>query len=118
MATIIKVGQSWREKNASHGSKIYKISNIKDGYAYYIHASGFEETFGSLNQDGTAGWEPDWDLISEEDAVAPKAIQASMTVGCYCALCSDYASHASPNRPDGKTFLCYSCLQGWVPKGL
>ena len=119
MALIIKTGQIFKEKlSFSSNGLIYKISNVKNNACYYIRPDGKEGFFGSLNDDGTAPWESNWDLISEEGNAELKSVQAINTAGCYCALCRDYASYASPNRPDGKTFICWSCSKGWIPAGL
>lgn len=63
------------------------------------------------------GW---WVDINDEVTIviqAPKTSAKVSSVGLYCKLCQDYASHAEPNRPDG-SFICYSCRSGWVPQGL
>jgi hypothetical protein len=114
MATIVKPGQVWRLKSGNR--KDHKIIRVVPGYSYWDD-NGRERGFGPLKADGTPdGWEQDWEIVAPENIKAtPKA---EIKVGCYCELCKDYAAYASPNRPDGKTFICYSCRSGWIPIGL
>jgi len=60
------------------------------------------------------GW---WLSISSEVTVLVAARVASHSPGMSCRMCRDFATMAEPNRPDGKSFICWSCRQGWVPAG-
>lgn len=66
-----------------------------------------------------AGCDRGWWIEKDEEILIIAAINHSPSPpsGMACRLCKDYAEYAIPNRPDGKHFICYSCLRGWVPAG-
>jgi len=115
MAIIVKVGQVWTGNGLSH----FTITRISEGKAYWDRA-GEEAFFGRVDKDGYALWSCGpkglgWYVV---DGVNTPVDVIPSIIGIACKLCGDYCPHASPNRPDGKTFICYSCKQGWVPKGM
>lgn len=63
-------------------------------------------------------WILNTSLIILKAVTNMKVAAAVMSAGISCRLCKDYAPHAAPNRPDGKSFICFSCRQGWIPLGM
>jgi len=111
---VIKVGDTIKHKT---NGRVYTISKI-DGNRIYADGPNGNELFGFMSDYGTPnGWAQHWDLVSSKDS-STITVKASSVVGCFCLLCKDYAEYASPNRADGKTFICFSCRKGWIPKGL
>lgn len=59
-----------------------------------------------------------WWLDQETQVkVIKAAIIASNSPGMSCRLCRDFAPMAEANRPDGISFICFPCRQGWIPLG-
>lgn len=39
---------------------------------------------------------------------------SSQPKGCFCKRCCEFSPFATPNRPDGVSFLCYTCRSNYI----
>ena len=67
----------------------------------------------------TAGCDRGWWLLAITDvALINEARVANKSPGMSCRLCHDFSPMAEANRPDGVSFICYSCRCGWIPENM
>jgi len=63
-----------------------------------------------------AGCDHAWLIgLDSEVTIISKAVVSNKFTGMTCKRCFDFAPFAEANRPDGKSFVCYSCRNSWLP---
>jgi hypothetical protein len=58
-----------------------------------------------------------WLSYGTEVTLIVAARLPSKSPGMSCRLCRDFSPFAEANRPDGTSFICFPCRQGWIPSG-
>jgi hypothetical protein len=71
----------------------------------------------------SAGCDYGWWVFRDKEVEIISTISSyirdpSQPDGMFCRLCGTFYHMAIPNRPDGKTLVCYSCRQGYIPSGI
>ena len=115
----VKIGQVWSNPDsttARHKSVDIAMYNGKlYAWTRIIRSDGTLEDkgpFGPLTDDECPKrWDDGW--APEETATVVAVHEAD---GCSCRVCHNFFHMAVPNRPSGH-MICWSCRQGWLPKG-